>query len=395
MGMPKASVAAEARVEKRAAIRRGEIHRLLHAALLSGAFPAGSALPPERDLMVRYRVTRTTIRRALAKLVASGHLTCQPRMGYRVSPAMRNGRPVKGCAIGLILYGVPEMGNGPFASAVEEAVSKAGHVLMVGASGNNVAHESDVIRRLAAGGMEGLIIRPACLDRGADMPPEVARGATALGQWIRQGRPVAMQGHPGRWALPDDLSERCSMVDADNEGGIRLLLERLAALGHRTAGFICQDAKAGSERFQAFKRLAPEFGIRTRASWCVERVHWTTEHARPLLTPLLRVGGLPTALLCSHDDVALPLLELLREQGMRCPDDISVTGFENRSLKGHTAIAGLTTIDGNSELQGREAMRMLAQQFAGRRGPPERLRVPVTLVDRGSIGRPQTAGGGS
>jgi LacI family transcriptional regulator len=302
-------------------------------------------------------------------------LTCRPREGYTVAPVVRNGRPVKGHAIGLVLHTIPEFGHGPFASAVGQMVADAGHALMVGASGNDTRRENETLRRLAAAGMEALIITPA-----AHGPRSVE-----LAKWITDGRPLVLQGHPGRWALRETLVRRCDRVDADNADGLRQLLKLLASLGHRTAGFICQEPYAGSERHAAFCALAAAHGLETRPAWQVENAGMTVEGARGALAQLTASGARPTALLCSHDDTALAMLAALREQGVECPREISLTGFENRSRNSATELASLTTVDVNSEQQARETMRLLIKQFSGQSGTPEHVRVPGRLINRGSV----------
>jgi len=375
-------------------VRRGEIFRLLQSAVLTGGFPPGSTLPPERELMQRYGVTRTTIRRALAKLTASGHLTCRSRIGYQVAPAIRQGRPMKGLAIGFILFGMPELGHGPFAVAVEQAVADAGHVLMIGASGNDAQREDDVIRRLAAAGMEGLIVTPACNDSRQVGAAGSGTAATELEKWIRDGHPVVLQGHPGRWLLSDAVVRLSNIVDMDNADGMRQILARLAERGHRTAGFVCQDPFMGSERFAVFQSFAPEYGLRTRPEWCFENAGRTPESVRAALAGLSLSGTLPTAMVCSHDDAALALRDMLARAGCACPEQISITGFENRSLNGSVTLATLTTVDSNSAMLAHETMRLLARQFAGLRESPEKVRVPVSLLDRGSIGPAPAAASG-
>lgn len=52
------------------------VERLLHAIKL-GVFPAGSRLPPERDLAEHLGVSRSTLREGLADLQTAGYLTIQ------------------------------------------------------------------------------------------------------------------------------------------------------------------------------------------------------------------------------------------------------------------------------------------------------------------------------
>lgn len=47
--------------------------------IISGELPDGAVLPPERDLIEIYHVSRTVIREAVASLASRGLLECRPR----------------------------------------------------------------------------------------------------------------------------------------------------------------------------------------------------------------------------------------------------------------------------------------------------------------------------
>ena len=63
----------------------------LRDAILSGEFPAGTRLPPERDLAERLGVTRLTVRTALARLGAEHLLSVRQGSGYTVRDYLRSG----------------------------------------------------------------------------------------------------------------------------------------------------------------------------------------------------------------------------------------------------------------------------------------------------------------
>ncbi|MEU1280049.1 GntR family transcriptional regulator [Streptomyces sp. NPDC005805] len=52
--------------------------------VLDGTFPAGSLLPPERELAAGYGVTRTTLKHALSRLEQAGLLSTRHGVGTRV-----------------------------------------------------------------------------------------------------------------------------------------------------------------------------------------------------------------------------------------------------------------------------------------------------------------------
>jgi DNA-binding LacI/PurR family transcriptional regulator len=105
---------------------------------------------------------------------------------------------------------------------------------------------------------------------------------------------------------------------------------------------------------------------------------------------LADAGSLPTAVFCTSDDVALGFIEAARAAGVSCPEDISVIGFGNESVRGAGALHELTTIDFSRELDVAQTLRMLEEQISGQRTTPERRRVPVHLVVRSSTGPART-----
>ena len=166
----------------------------------------------------------------------------------------------------------------------------------------------------------------------------------------------------------------------------------LAGLGHRTAGFVSREALEGSERFEAFKRWTGAFGVATEPRWWMAGTGASLEAGRAALAGLRSSGTLPTAVVCSHDDTARSFVDALREQGLRCPEDVSVTGFEGHPSAGGHASPSLTTVDIHNERQAREAMRLLAKQLSGVKDRPEHVRVPVSLILRGSVSAPSHGG---
>lgn len=91
----------------------------------------------------------------------------------------------------------------------------------------------------------------------------------------------------------------------------------------------------------------------------------------------------PTAVLATTDVIALGVLDVARERGLRVPEDVSVVGFDDIP---EAAPAGLTTVNQPIVEKGRTAGRLLTE-------PPDtdppRIVMPHELVVRTSTG-PQT-----
>jgi hypothetical protein len=101
--------------------------------------------------------------------------------------------------------------------------------------------------------------------------------------------------------------------------------------------------------------------------------------AREAMERLFARGLEFDALVSVNDAIALAALDVLHERGLRAPDDVLVSGFDDVPASAH---ADLTTVAQDLRGQGRAAARALVELAQGR--PVRDVLVPSTLVVRGS-----------
>jgi DNA-binding LacI/PurR family transcriptional regulator len=124
--------------------------------------------------------------------------------------------------------------------------------------------------------------------------------------------------------------------------GIEKVVDYLYSLGHRRLGFIGHHAILGpiNERMKAVMDAVgriPSLEVRTAADAD------TLEGGRQAARQLLANGYAPTAIICVNDVTAVGVLRELRERGLRVPQDVSVTGFDNVKLS-EFCYPALTTV---------------------------------------------------
>ena len=83
------------------------------------------------------------------------------------------------------------------------------------------------------------------------------------------------------------------------------------------------------------------------------------------------------AIVCYNDQVALEVIQALSEKGLKVPEDISVTGYDN-SLIAENGPVPLTTISHPKEQLGRMAAQLLLEKMNG--VPEEKSAVPRIIV---------------
>ncbi len=124
--------------------------------------------------------------------------------------------------------------------------------------------------------------------------------------------------------------------------GIEKVIDYLYSLGHRKLGFIGHHAVLGpiNERMKAvMDAVARISSLEVRTAADAD----TLEGGRQAARALLSSGSQPTAIICVNDITAVGALRELRERGIRVPQEISVTGFDNVQLS-EFCYPALTTV---------------------------------------------------
>ena len=93
-------------------------------------------------------------------------------------------------------------------------------------------------------------------------------------------------------------------------------------------------------------------------------------------------GAPPDAVFAASDLMAVGALRVLREAGLRVPDDVALVGFDDSPVCRHTE-PELTSVHQPIEEMGRVMADLLLARIAGRGGAAETV-LPTRLVVRAS-----------
>jgi LacI family transcriptional regulator len=124
--------------------------------------------------------------------------------------------------------------------------------------------------------------------------------------------------------------------------GIEKVVDYLHSLNHRRLGFVGHHTALGpiNERLKAvMDAMARIPSLEVRSTAAAD----TLEGGRQAARALLSSGYEPTAIICVNDIMAVGALRELRERGIRVPQDMSVTGFDNVKLS-EFCYPSLTTV---------------------------------------------------
>jgi DNA-binding LacI/PurR family transcriptional regulator len=138
------------------------------------------------------------------------------------------------------------------------------------------------------------------------------------------------------------------------------------------------------ERLRGYREALSHAGVVAPELEATEGV-WDPADGARMAERLLDLEEPPTAIMCGNDLLALGVLQAARVRGLRVPDDVAVTGFNDFEFA-RFADPPLTTV----AVPGYELGRVGAESLIGRLGgeaPPTagaRVTLPVTLQLRGS-----------
>ncbi len=137
-------------------------------------------------------------------------------------------------------------------------------------------------------------------------------------------------------------------------------------------------------RLEAYKDALKEHGIDVEERRIFPGT-FTTQHGREVAQVILSSGEeLPQAVVCGNDGIALGVCSVFREHGIRIPEQVAVSGFDNM-FEARNSVPRLTTVDRALENVGREAVHKIADCLAGLN--PEKTEVfPAVPIFAGSCG---------
>ncbi|MFL4476474.1 LacI family DNA-binding transcriptional regulator [Paeniglutamicibacter sp. MACA_103] len=274
----------------------------------------------------------TTVAPELRKAVESSART----LGYARNSIASALRSSKTQTVGMV---VPEIAN-PFVTdlvqEVEDALHAAGYQLLLCNAHQDPVREREALASLIARQVDGLIISPVdSVDSLAGV-----RWATENLRLVQVDQRI--EGLEADW------------VGVDDEQGMRLVLEHLAAQGIRSAAFIGSIATDSSSmaRLDSFRKFCQELHISIDPDH-IKLGDYTASFGREATTALAANGALPDALVCAADIIAIGALQTCHQQGIGVPSSLMVTGFDDIEFA-DLCTPQLTTV--------RQPLKAIAQQ---------------------------------
>lgn len=331
------------------------------------------ALPTLEDVARLAKVSTATVSRCLNSpervaestrdkiLAAVDSLGYSPNFGAKALATKRTN------TIGAI---IPTMANAIFArglQAFQETLSEYGATLLVASSYYEPEKEEQQIRSMIARGADGLLLIGQ------------SRSERVYDFIKRQNIPIVIA-----WSF--DAQSEYNMVGFDNRAASYALTQRAIELGHKRFAFMSAERQHNDrarDRVEGAREALAAAGI-DPDSMPVMECPYSIDESGETFERLVKHHNKPTVVMCGNDVQAVGALKKARSMGLRVPEDVSITGFDDLEI---TTIVepGITTVHVPHRQMGQAAAQILYN------GDPDtqRVQLPTYTVERGSLAAPK------
>ncbi|MGI5132070.1 LacI family DNA-binding transcriptional regulator [Pseudonocardia sp. CA-107938] len=177
-------------------------------------------------------------------------------------------------------------------------------------------------------------------------------------------------------------------VGSTNFAGGMSATQHLVELGHRRIAYIGGPATSGCNQARAhgYRAALESAGIPNRPEYVLnDDFHYDV--GRRHGGHLLDLPEPPTAIVGGCDTIAIGIMEAARVRGLRIPEDLSITGFDDVEVA-TVASPPLTVIRQPLREMGRVALRSVLQLAAGATLDSHHVELATELVVRGTTAPP-------
>lgn len=328
----------------------------LNRKIQEGEYRAGDTLPTEAELCAIYGVSRITAAHALNELKGRGLIERKKKKGSIVLPVYFPPNPSARSI--AVVFSYFDNFDTKISSVLVPFARKKNCSVVLFDTQHSQKKEREVLLFLLSQKMIGLIVWPVSRSSNLDV----------FCRFVQKNIPVCFLDY-------SSYGIQAPCVCSDNGDGMYSITKRLIELGHRRiAYFPYKDnfLPTEEERFSGYCRALIKNGSVPNPARFIpmpaDIKNTTTENlqnfsycAEEAIKYLLSLPERPTAVVCVNDAAAYHIINRAKEVGLRVPEDLSVTGFDNAAL---AARNGITTVSQDFGEMAKMALNMIFYQLA-------------------------------
>ena len=291
-------------------------------------------------------------------------------LGYRPNPIARGLKTNRSSMIGVL---IPDLTNPlfpPIVRGIEDRLATKGYTAVLANSDNDPSKERVHVEMMLARLVEGFILATA------------ERDDPLIEDAVESQLPVVLVNRTID-------KERAFSVIGQDKLGSSLAVDHLVGLGHERIAHIVGPEKfsTGRARHEGFLSAMRRHGLEPDPDLIRFGDSFTEEQGAMRFRELLRTGKNFTAVFAGNDLLALGCYDVMADEGLSCPADISVIGYNDMPLIDKVR-PPLTTIRVPQYEIGSKAAGLLLERLENGDAAPRTVVLQPELVVRSSTAPP-------
>ena len=293
-------------------------------------------------------------------------LRAAEELGYRPNPIARGLKTNRSYTVGVL---IPDLTNPlfpPIMRGIEDGLGEAGYTSLIVNTDNDADRERLQMEAMRARQVDGFIAATARLD--VELLADAAAGGAPL---VLVNRSLENGSVPA--------------VTVNDRAGIGLAVDHVAGLGHTRIGHVAgpQNVSTGHRRYLGFLEAMERHGLAARPEQVTFCTAFTEAEGARACAELLALSPPLTAIVAANDRLAIGCYDALEQRGLACPDDVSVTGFNDMPFVNRLR-PPLTSVRVPQREIGTVAAGLLLEQLTDADAGSEEILLDPALIVRGS-----------
>jgi len=262
-------------------------------------------------------------------------------LGYLPSAAARSLKTHRSQALGVIISNIDDPYFSEILQGIEEIAQSNNYSLFMAASQRDPQREQTIIHAMRQHHVDGVIV---CSTSFSDEKSQ---------QLSQYGIPIVVVNNQAA----EDY--RYSIYHDDLDGS-RQLTRHLIELGHRKIAYLgnSHSGRTTQDRLAGFRFEMESCGLAVSDKYIYEVPGSEPENGILTANHFLDLPERPTAVVCFNDIMAIGMLKSLQQRGVRVPEELSITGFDNIIFSNYTN-PPLTTFDQPKRFIGQKAAELI------------------------------------
>ncbi|HZA89998.1 MAG TPA: LacI family DNA-binding transcriptional regulator [Solirubrobacterales bacterium] len=239
-------------------------------------------------------------------------LSAAERLGYRPNPIARGLKTARSYTVGVV---IPDLTNPlfpPIVRGIQDRLEEAAYTPLIANTENDPDRELVDFETLRARQVDGFITATARRDSSLlEKVAQLERPVVLVNRRLEGGELPAVVG--------------------DDRAGVKLAVAHLVGLGHERIAHLAgpQDLSTGYHRCEGFLEAIGDAGLEPADDLIPVGEAFVEKEGERLCGELLDSGREFTAIVAGNDLMALGCYDAFVARGVRCPDDVSVVGFND------------------------------------------------------------------